>query len=138
MLVPRIGSEFDEATVRTALWKSVQRLGYESPTEDQVSAVTLILRGLDVFVSIPTGSGKSLCYACLPYVYSYLRRIVEPDTDDCRSIVVVIEPLISIMEDQVQKYGERGLKAAYIGKDQKDETSIILINGLTEKAGLRA
>ena len=66
------------------------------------------------FVSLPTGSGKSLCYAALPYVFNTLRA-----SDD--SIVVVVCPLQAIMEDQVSKYTCKGLKAAFVGKSQKDD-----------------
>ena len=67
-----------------------------------------------MFVTLPTGSGKSLCYAALPFVFDFLRA---QDT----SIVVVVCPLQSIMEDQVRKYVARGLRAAFVGKAQMDE-----------------
>ena len=77
-------------------------------------AIRELVLGKDVFVSLPTGSGKSLCYAALPYVFDTLRA-----RDD--SIVVVVCPLQAIMEDQVSKYTCKGLKAAFVGKSQKDD-----------------
>ena len=67
-----------------------------------------------MLVTSPTGSGKSLCYAALPYVFDSLRA-------SSNSIVVVVCPLQSIMADQVGKYTARGLKATLVGKAQNSE-----------------
>ncbi len=64
---------------------------------------------------LPAGSGKSLCYAALPYVFDSLRG------ENRASIVLVVSPLQSIMEDQVKKYTARGLHVAFLGKGQRDE-----------------
>ena len=37
-------------------------------TTEQAAAVAAFIRGEDVLVCLPSSSGKSLCYACLPYV----------------------------------------------------------------------
>ncbi len=47
---------------------------------------------------LPTGFGKSLCYACLPGLFDL---ILEPDEP---AIVVVVTPLTAIMEDQLALY----------------------------------
>lgn len=47
----------------------------------------------DVFVNVPTGFGKSFCYAYLPYMYNLMGI---PN-----AIVIVISPLIALMKDQV-------------------------------------
>ena len=41
-------------------------LGYPSVRREQIDAVRAIASGNDVFVALPTGYGKSLCYAMLP------------------------------------------------------------------------
>ena len=66
--------------------------------------------GRDVFVSLPTGSGKSVCYGCLPLVFDKLR-----DDGDHHSIVVVVAPLSALMTDHVSSFNARGLKASCVG-----------------------
>ena len=56
-----------------------------------------------MFVSLPTGSGKSLCYGVLPVLFDRLQR------SDRRAIVVVVSPLISLMKDQTNSFSARGL-----------------------------
>ena len=48
-----------------------------------------------MFVSLPTGYGKSLCYALLPLIFDKRREAVER-----RSIVMVVSPLIALRKDQ--------------------------------------
>ena len=60
----------------------------------QKESIFYFLKGADVFVSLPTGFGKSLCYILLPKVFDLLRGV------DNKSIIVAISPLITLMEDQ--------------------------------------
>ena len=71
--------------------------------------------GSDVFVSLPTGYGKSLCYTLLPPVFNLLRGVKE------KSIVLVVSPLLALMKDQVASISEKGLSAVFIS--DKDSTS---------------
>ena len=65
-------------------------------TQEQAQAVRTFVLGSDVFVMLPTGSGKSLCYASLPYIFDSLRQSAgEKDAHHC--IAVVVCPLSSIM-----------------------------------------
>ena len=52
--------------------RAVQQLGYANVKSEQLKVVTGIVEGRDVFVVLPTGYGKSLCYACLPIVFDQL------------------------------------------------------------------
>ena len=70
-------------------------LGYPSVRREQIDAVRAIASGNDVFVALPTGYGKSLCYAMLPLVFDKLHGR-SPKT----SIVVCISPLVALMQDR--------------------------------------
>ena len=68
----------------------VWSLGY---TNEQLRTVRDVLSGLDTFVSLPTGYGKSLCYAILPWAFDELRNTKKA------SIVLVVSPLVSLTID---------------------------------------
>ena len=85
-----------------------QYFGYSSFKRGQIEAIQAVLRGEDVTVFWATGSGKSLCYQ-IPALYS-------------KKTAIVISPLISLMQDQVQRLN--GLSneklATYLGSAQAD------------------
>ena len=73
-----------------------QRLGYTKLKDEQLRTVRDVLSGLDTFVSLPTGYGKSLCYAILPWAFDELRNTEKA------SIVLVVSPLVSLTTEQVR------------------------------------
>ena len=77
------------------------------------------MKGKVVFVSTPTGSGKSLCYSCLPLVFDSLRS-----GDKQEAIVVVVSPLNALMLDQVQAFMANGVKCAYVDVQESDSGSL--------------
>ena len=56
----------DEEIERAAT-KACRRLGYERLKEEQLRVVSNVVRQKDMFAVLPTGYGKSLCFACLPF-----------------------------------------------------------------------
>ncbi|CAL5219887.1 g1811 [Coccomyxa viridis] len=73
----------------------------------QREVVEAVLAGSNVFVLMPTGGGKSLCYQ-LPAVLS-------------RGVTVVISPLLSLMQDQVKalvSLESGGVPTAYLNSQQ--------------------
>lgn len=80
--------------VAAACSKAARALGYLELKKEQLEAIKSLVAGKDVFVALPTGFGKSLCFAVLPSVFNTLNG-----SDS--SIVIVITPLTAIIKDQV-------------------------------------
>ena len=57
--------------------------------------------GRDVFTVLPTGFGKSLCYACPPTVFDLVLPV------EGTSIVLAVTPLTAIMKDLVNVANRR-------------------------------
>ncbi len=76
------------------------RFGYPDFRAPQIRAIEAALAGGDALVVLPTGGGKSLCYQ----VPALMRD----------GLTVVVSPLISLMKDQVEALGRRGIAATYI------------------------
>ena len=74
--------------MKSVVSAAVQSLGYDVVKPEQEIALLSFLRGQDVFVSLPTGYGKSLCYAALPAAFDSLKN--SPG----KSIVIAVSPLI--------------------------------------------
>lgn len=74
--------------------------GFTSFRPGQKAILNALFEGQNVLGVLPTGGGKSLCYQ-LPAVLS-------------EGFVLVISPLISLMQDQVEALQDRGVKASLI------------------------
>ena len=93
-----------------------------------------MFEGFDVFLWLPTGFGKSLCYECLPFLFDFkLGRMGDPHR---RSVVLVISPLVSLMIDQVASLRKRGVAVAILSShDVSDKRFLATSKGL-ETPGL--
>ena len=67
--------------------EAAMELGYSSMKPEQVEVAVALIEGRDVFAILPTGFGKSLCYACLPVAFDKCQK-----KERGYSIAVVVSP----------------------------------------------
>ena len=92
-----MSSSYSSDAISGVAEDAARLLGYRQMKPQQHRVVESFLNGHDVFGVLPTGFGKSLCYACLPIVFDKLQH--KPHAGP--SIVLIVSPLIAIMKDQV-------------------------------------
>ena len=85
------------AAFEAACDKILETFKLNSLRSIQREALEKLVNGEDVFVIQPTGSGKSLIFQSAPIVFDLVKPL-----PNAKSIAIVISPLVSLMEDQVQ------------------------------------
>src|SRR3954469_23687139 len=83
-----------------------QHFGFRDFRPGQEAAVAAAVAGRDVLVVMPTGAGKSLCYQ--------LPALMRED------LTIVVSPLVSLMQDQVEALERRAPGAAGVINSQQD------------------
>ena len=81
-----------------------RHFGYPSFRPGQEDLVRAVLAGRDALGVLPTGGGKSVCYQVPALALG--------------GLTVVVTPLVSLMEDQVRRALEGGLRAAFLSATQ--------------------
>lgn len=92
--------------------------GFDCFKKGQRDVITQLLEGKDALALMPTGGGKSLCYQ-LPAVL-------------LDGISIVVSPLISLMQDQVEALKTNGVKAAFLNSSLTSEQQSQVYDKLTD------
>ena len=101
----------------------LQRIfGYDDFRGQQFQAIQAVSEGRDVVVNFPTGRGKSLVYQ----LGSLLRA--EPGVSLC------VEPLLALMENQVNGLRARGVATAALNSTCKAHERQAILDDLKSKA----
>ncbi|KAJ7891405.1 P-loop containing nucleoside triphosphate hydrolase protein [Mycena olivaceomarginata] len=99
--------------------------GIEELRKQQIRAIKKTMAGQDVFVLLPTGAGKSLCFQ-LPAVLAH---------EEKGAVTVVVSPLRSLIHDQVAALEAKSVKV--LGLDGETASSVIptsLVNARSKPA----
>ena len=89
---------------------------------NQLEAINATLGGKDAFVLMPTGGGKSLCYQ-LPAIV---------DSGRTNGVTVVISPLLSLMQDQVDHLQRLKIQALLINSEVTTEHRRLVMDSLRD------
>ncbi|MBU3978859.1 DNA helicase RecQ [Patescibacteria group bacterium] len=96
-----------------------QYFGYKTFRPLQEEIIRDVIAGKDVFVLMPTGGGKSLCYQ--------IPSLVQSGT------TIVVSPLISLMKDQVDGLVQNGIRAAYLNSSLSPGEQAAVLRQLQNK-----
>ncbi|KAI1067977.1 hypothetical protein LB507_004706 [Fusarium sp. FIESC RH6] len=91
---------------------------------NQLEAINATLAGKDAFVLMPTGGGKSLCYQ-LPAVVK---------TGKTRGVTIVVSPLLSLMQDQVDHMKALGIQAVAFNGECSAEYKRQVMSAFNERS----
>ena len=78
---------------------------------EQKLAIHAIFGGKDVFVCLPTGFGKSICFQILPFLFNHKHGLFGGKK---RSCAIIVSPFIALMVDQVRNLRKSGVQAVII------------------------
>jgi bloom syndrome protein len=98
-------------TASSAIHSAFQQLKVTFPAlkDEQEEAAVAILQGKDVFVQLPTGYGKTMILALLPFAFDFFLK--QPLRS---SLVLCLSPLIALMADQCKRLQNMGLEVAVV------------------------
>ncbi|TFB05018.1 ATP-dependent helicase SGS1 [Trichoderma ghanense] len=91
--------------------------------QNQLEAINATLAGEDAFVLMPTGGGKSLCYQ-LPAVVK---------SGKTRGVTIVVSPLLSLMQDQVDHMKALGIQAVAFNSECSPEYKRQVMSAFDER-----
>ena len=111
---------FSDSNISAAIDRACTEAGIWELKQHQKNAIISFVKGVEVFVSLPTGYGKSLIYVLLTSLFDCLR---QKHGAIGRSIVVCVTPLSTLMIDQKARLS-RVVDVEFVGQEQEDPEAI--------------
>ena len=112
-------NRYNLSTIRTV----AASVRYASLKQPQGSTLEASVNSRDMFVSLPTGSGKSsLCFELLPHVLDFFRGWNIEKV----SIAIVVSPPLSLMKDQTVTFNQMGVLSFCVRYLQRIEATNLM------------
>jgi ATP-dependent DNA helicase RecQ len=109
------------AARRNAIGKLLRKVfGVERLRDGQQQVIDSVLDGKDTLAIMPTGSGKSLCY--------------QIPAKMLRGTTIVVSPLISLMQDQLEKLEQLGVRAVQVNSSLSAEEQHAALEGIRDRS----
>ena len=130
----RVHAPLLKMNLKKAIEESAQEIGF-CLKDKQIEAISTFCSGRDIFVSLPTGYGKSVIYGVLPLVFDRIKGsyicylfinilwLYSFSTGKKGSFIVCVSPLTAIMMTQKAKFTDAGLSAEFLGEAQTDRAA---------------
>ena len=90
--------------------------GYDTFRPNQKEIISSVLERKDTFAVLPTGGGKSICYQVPAMQQS--------------GVCIVVEPLISLIKDQIDNLKKSGIRAVTVNSLQSNDRNSAALNAL--------
>ena len=116
-------SNFDVAFKKATL-EVCNMFGISTLSNKQEEALNHFFSGRDVFVNLPTCYGKSLIFQAVPIMADLIYKKGKGS-----SLMIVISPLKSLMEDQVCSLRKMNIPAVCVTEAHDDSLVQKIING---------
>ena len=110
------------ADLSSSFSKVCEQFKFSELNKHQKEAIiSAVLKKKDVFVSLPTGFGKSVIFQALPMVF-------DSFTGESGHIVIVVSPLLSLIKDQTEHLRQVGISCVSLS-DVSTQGDIDLVEG---------
>ena len=96
-----------------------QVFGHHAFRKGQEEAIQVTMSGRDAVIVMPTGGGKTMCYT-IPAIVS-------------KGVTIVVTPLLSLMDDQVQRLRQLRVSVAYFNSTMPEDEKERVLHSLSQK-----
>lgn len=106
--------------LKPSVKEAMKLLHIDKLKKNQLKPINTILDGNDILVIAPTSFGKSLIYQ--------IPALIQHDT-----LTIVLEPLLVLIHDQVQKLQDLGVSATYLDSTQSEAEQRDIVAALHDR-----